>query len=936
MASWHTLSIDETLSKLNTDAISGLSEKEARVRLEKYGRNVLPEGEPISPLKIFLSQFRDIMVIVLIIAAVISAIIGYQKGTVEEWYDAAVIGIIVVVNSLFGFFQEYGAEKSIQALKAISTSGAEVIREGKAEVIDSSLLAPGDIVLLKAGRRVPADIRLIEAINLSVNEASLTGESIEVSKDADISLPDESYIGDRKNMAFSGSMVTYGRGAGCVVETGENTEIGKIAGMLHEPSEPTPLQVKLDAMGKQIAVAILGISVAIFLFGLLRGIDAVEMFLTAVSLAVAAIPEGLPAVVTISLALGLQRMVRRNALLRKLPAVEALGSATVICTDKTGTLTKGEMTVVKVRTPACEYRVTGEGFNPSGSVLDGERSVLFSDSSEIADDDRLLYQMVETGVICSDARLSENDGRWEVNGAVTEGSIHVLARKLSISPSLLFERNPRVFEISFDSSRKMMCTVNRSPDGSYVVHVKGAPERILPRCNRIMSSSGPVEMTDPAREEILASAQLMASQSLRTLSFARKRIDPELAARLPSMSPEEASDLLEKDLIFLGVAGIMDPPRPDAIAAIREAQEAGIRVVMITGDHQLTAESIAGMMGIIDADRRSAPHSLTGVELDRMDDKALYDAVGSVNVYARVSPEHKRRIVSALKKRGEVVAMTGDGINDAPALKKADIGIAMGITGTDVTKEAADMILLDDNFASIVHAVEEGRAIYDNIRKFVNYLLSCNSGEVLTMFLATMVFMAPEMMPFLLPIQILWMNLVTDGLPALALGVDPPDSDLMKRPPRSPDERPITKEMFLRIALVGVIIAAGTLFSFWLELREFGAGPDGIVKARTVAFTTVVMFEMFYVLSARSFKHTFFSIGPLRNRKLLAAVAISILLQAAVLYIPPISAIFRTVPLDLMDWLIVIGISSTVFIIIESIKAIRWKIDEKMSAEKGA
>ncbi len=931
MVSWHTMPAEETLKALKSDGSRGLSSQEAVRRLEKYGRNVLPEADPISPMKIFLSQFKDIMVIVLIIAALVSAFIGYHRGTVEEWYDAIVIGIIVVVNALFGFFQEYKAEKSLQALRAMSSPRAEVIRDGRIMTIDSSLLVPGDIVLLKAGAKVPADIRLIEAVNLRVNEASLTGESREVTKAADAALPESTYIGDRKNMVFSGSTITYGRGAGCVVETGERTEMGKIAGMLQEPSEPTPLQVKLEIMGKQIAAAILGISVAIFLFGVFQGIDVLEMFLTAVSLAVAAIPEGLPAVVTISLALGLQRMVRRNALLRKLPAVEALGSATVICTDKTGTLTKGEMTVVDVRTPSATYSVSGEGFKPEGEVKEGDRAVSFSEG---AGSDILLYQLVETGVVCSDAVLSEIDGRWDISGTVTEGSIHVLARKLGLSPGALRDKNPRVFEISFDSSRKMMSTVNADPDGGYTVHVKGAPERLIPRCSMVMTESGPVKMDDRMRDEILATAQLMASRALRTLSFARKPLDRELASSLSSMEPEEASELLERDLVFLGMVGIMDPPRPDAMEAIKEAQRAGIKVVMITGDHQLTAESIASMMGIIEkgGEPPSQGVSLTGVELDRMDDDELFDAVGRIRVYARVSPEHKRRIVSALKKRGEIVAMTGDGVNDAPALKKADIGIAMGITGTDVTKEAADMVLLDDNFASIVHAIEEGRAIYDNIRKFVNYLLSCNSGEVMTMFLATMVFISPEMMPFLLPIQILWMNLVTDGLPALALGVDPPDRDLMDRPPRSPDEKPITKEMFIRIAAVGLIIAVGTLITFWIEITEWGTGTYGINKARTVAFTTVVMFQMFYVLSARSFRHTFFSVGVFGNRKLLAAIAISLLLQAAVIYVPPISAIFRTVPLDLMDWLIIAGLSSSVFIIVESMKALRERAQRHSGA----
>ncbi len=928
MVSWHGLSVEETLSVLKTDASAGVSSSEAARRLEKYGPNVLPEAEPISPLKILLSQFKDIMVIVLIVAAVISAFIGHHRGTVEEWYDAIVIGIIVVVNALFGFFQEYRAEKSLHALKAMSSPRAEVIRDGRVITVDSSALVPGDIVILKAGAKVPADIRLIEAANLRVKEASLTGESSEVSKDPDTVLPEETYLGDRKNMVFSGSTVTYGRGAGCVVETGENTEIGKIAGMLQEPSEPTPLQVKLEVMGKQIALAILGISVAIFLFGLVQGIDAVEMFLTAVSLAVAAIPEGLPAVVTISLALGLQRMVRRNALLRKLPAVEALGSATVICTDKTGTLTKGEMTVVEVRTPSSVYSVTGEGFSPEGEVRGHGGTVNFS-AGEV--NDNLLYLMVETGVVCSDASLSENNGKWEVMGPVTEGSIHVLARKLGLNPDEMRKEHPRIFELAFDSSRKMMTTVNAGGEGEYIVHVKGAPERVIPRCSTIMTEAGPVEMDDRRRDEVLASAQMMASRALRTLSFARKSLSSDDALALKSMTPEEASEFLEHDLTFFGVVGIMDPPRPDAMAAIREAQQAGIKVVMITGDHQLTAESIASMMGIIDGANSAQPASLTGVELDRMSDDELYDVIEETRVYARVSPEHKRRIVQALKKRGEIVAMTGDGVNDAPALKKADIGIAMGITGTDVTKEAADMVLLDDNFASIVHAIEEGRAIYDNIRKFVNYLLSCNSGEVMTMFLATMVFISPAMMPFLLPIQILWMNLVTDGLPALALGVDPPDNDLMQRPPRRPDEKPITKEMFVRIALVGVIIAIGTLFTFWLEITEWGTSDNAIARARTVAFTTVVMFQMFYVLSSRSFRHTLFSIGPLKNRKLLAAVIISVLLQVAVIYIPPVSAIFRTVPLDLMDWVIIMAVSSSVFIIIESMKA----VGERMNRAQG-
>jgi Ca2+-transporting ATPase len=902
---WYHLESDEVLKKLDSSPI-GLDDKDAAARLETYGPNELVETQRVSPLKMFLRQFADLMVIILIIAAVISASIGFYhmfyegKGMADEIFDAIVIMIIVILNAVFGFVQEYKAEQAIQALKAMAAPTARAFRDGEAIQVPARELVPGDVIALATGDRIPADGRLIEAINLNADEASLTGESVPVGK-LTHSLKGEIFLGDRRNMVYSGTAIESGRGKAVIVCTGMQTELGKIAGMVQELEEEPPLKARINRMAKQIGIIVLVAVGIVFAVGALRGIDVVKMFLTAVSLAVAAIPEGLPAVVTISLALGVQRMVRRHALIRRLPAVETLGSATVICSDKTGTLTKGEMNIRTIQTDDSIFKVKGDGFTPEGKFYEGEEEI---DPLK----NETLKLLLKVGILCNDSELVQKDELWSIDGDTTEGTLLVAARRAGMDfDDCCMEE--RIGEIGFSSDRKRMTTIHQA-NPSKIAYSKGATESLLEISDRILEDGKVVPLHTEKKDSINRATEEMAKRGLRTLALAYRPLPDDLV--------DFSEESVEEDLIFLGHVGMIDAPRSDAVKAIEECKGAGIHVVMITGDHKLTATAVAKEMGLIE---EHVDHAITGSELSKMTDEDLYDNVEQTPVYARVSPADKLRIIDAWKKRGHIVAMTGDGVNDAPALKKADIGVAMGITGTDVSKESADMILTDDNFASIVHSVEEGRSIYDNIRKFVLYLLSCNTGEVATMFIATMLFVDPRVLPFLLPVQILWMNLVTDGLPALALGVDPAAPDVMERKPKDPNEPPITRDMIAIMIAVGLIMAIGTLLVFHFA---FESGVD-IDRARTMAFTTLVMFQMFFVFSARSPYIPLHKLGFLGNKKLILAVAVSILLQLMIIYFAPLQTAFSTSPLELTDWVWIVLTASSVLIVMESFKTWRYR-----------
>ncbi len=918
----------ETAFERQASSPTGLSKGEAAKRLADVGPNELVQTTRVSPLRIFLEQFTDVLVIILIIAAAISGYLGLSKGESAELWDAILIAIIVILNSVLGFVQEFRAERSLQALKALAAPKAHVVREGEVLPIPARELVPGDVVLLAAGDKIPADVRLFEAASLRTNEASLTGESTPVSK-MTAPLPRDAFLGDRKNMAFMGTTVEGGRGKGLVTATGMSTELGKIAGLVQqETKEETPLQRQLDRLGRQIGLIILGIAAAVFLLMFFKEVDPFAnlelLFLTAVGLAVAAIPEGLPAVVTISLALGLQRMIRRHALIRKLPAVEALGSATVICSDKTGTLTKGEMNVRALAVGGRTYEVRGEGFDPAGEIqLDGRAT----DLAHATD----LGEVLVCGVLCNDAALKKEGDRWTCEGDPTEGALVVAAMRAGLDADILRAEQPRVAEIAFTSERKMMSTLHApvsaaalqeilavsedrrhlslSEIGAKMLYVKGAPERILAACDHHLVNGQRVPLTDYDRKQYLFQNQEMATRALRVLGLASRSF--------PGEVPPLREAGLEAGLTFLGLVGMMDAPRQDAVAAIDRCRKAGIQVVMITGDHKLTAMAVAREMGILAEGERA----LTGEELDKVPEDDLVRDVEHVKVYARVSPEHKMRIVDAWEKKGHVVAMTGDGVNDAPALKRADLGVAMGITGTDVAKESADMVLTDDNFASIVAAVEEGRGIYENIRKFVAYLLSANAGEVLIMLLATLFVVNPDFLPFFTPVQLLWINLVTDGLPALALGVDPYPTDIMKRPPRDPKEGVLSKDIGFLIVVVAAILTVGTLGIFAWELAD-GSDPT---RTQTVAFTTIVFFELFLVFAIRSPRQTVWQVGFFTNKKLIYAVLISMALQIMVIYVPFFQVPFHTQALTAWDWVRTVLIAISAYLVVEALKILRQR-----------
>jgi Ca2+-transporting ATPase len=915
--------VEAVIAALKSDGARGLSEADASARLERFGRNELAAEKPLPAWRRFLAQFQDVLVILLLIATAISAGLWLLERDAALPYEAIAIFAVVLLNAAMGYVQEARAEAAVAALRAMSAAHATVIRDGQRRSIAAVDVVPGDVIMVEEGDTFPADARLLESYALQAAEAALTGESLPVTKEVAL-IAEEVALGDRHNMLFSGTAATYGHGKAIVTETGMRTEMGRIAGLLEgTPDEATPLQRELDRTGKILGVVV--IAIALLMIATILVVEDVhgaaaffEVLILGVALAVAAVPEGLPAIVTAVLAIGVQRMAGRNAIIRHLAAVETLGSASVIASDKTGTLTRNEMTVRVVETAGGRVIFEGSGYAPEGAVqkcgggaIEGTLKVELERALAVADR-------------ANNAALLLSDGRWTAQGDPTEAALIVAARKCGLSSASLNERLPRVGEVPFSSERKLMSTIHRDteqPDRG-IVFTKGAPDVLLNRCAFEVLGEGRRPLTPERRAEILQVNEQLAGEALRTLAVAARWLPGDVLAQ-HTAHPDEG---VERDLVFAGLIGMIDPPRAEAKQAVALARSAGIRPLMITGDHPRTAAVIARELGISADDR-----AITGAELDKLSDDALPATVAAVSVYARVNPEHKLRIVDALRRTGAVVAMTGDGVNDAPALKRADIGIAMGITGTDVSKQAADMILADDNFASIVAAVEEGRAIFANIRKFLRYLLSSNIGEVLTMFFGVLlekpIGLHAEGEAVVLPLlatQILWINLVTDGAPALALGVDPADDGLMQQPPRPVGEGVLTGRMWRGIVLVGVIMAAGTLFVLDASLPGgFVKGSGGLPHAQTMAFTTLMLFQVFNVVNARSDERSAFS-RLFTNRWLWIAISASLALQVAVVHVAFLQRAFGTVALTPGDWLFCTAIASSVLWLREASKLVRF------------
>jgi len=907
------------LAALGVEPHDGLSEDEARARLDKHGRNELAAEEPTPAWRRFLAQFQDVLVILLLVATAISAVLWLVERDSQLPYEAIAIFSIVMLNALMGYVQEARAEAAVTALRHMAAAFASVVRGGQRRSVPAAEIVPGDIILVEEGDTIPADARLLQSTALQVAEAALTGESLPVSKDV-AALDEEATLGDRCNMLFSGTAATYGRGKAVVTATGAGTELGRIAGMLKEaPQEATPLQKELDRLGKMLGVIV--VVIAVVMIGTIvsvehvRGLSALfDVLILGVALAVAAVPEGLPAVVTAVLSMGVQRMAKRNAIVRRLAAVETLGSADVIASDKTGTLTRNEMTVRAVATASGQVRLGGTGYAPTGDItvasgtpLDGDHRVEFERALSVGDR-------------ANNAVLQEHDGRWTVQGDPTEGALVVAARKAGLSGESLDARFERVAEIPFSSERKLMTTVHTDAESEerVLAFTKGAPDVLVARCSHELVGREHRPLTAERREQILRTNEELAGQALRTLGVALR----ELPAH--SFDPGAVDESLEEELVFIGLIGMIDPPREETKPAVERARSAGIRPIMITGDHPITAAVIARELGISEDGV-----AVTGSELEKLTDAELERVVQESSVYARVNPEHKLRIVKALQKGGHTVAMTGDGVNDAPALKTADIGVAMGITGTDVSREASDLVLTDDNFATIVGAVEEGRAIFSNIRKFLRYLLSSNIGEVMTMFFgvlfAGVIGLQPEGHGLVLPLlatQILWINLVTDGAPALALGVDRGHPMLMQRPPRSRSEGVVSRKMWAGILIVSPVMALGTL------LMLDAAMPKGLIEGtgsleygQTMAFTTLVFFQLFNVFNARSDERSALP-RLFRNRWLWLALGFSLALQVAVTTVPFLQAAFSTVALSGRDWALCAVVASSVLWVRELSKLI--------------
>jgi len=904
MPNWHSMEVDQVLKELNTDPHQGLSDEEVRSRLEKYGYNELKKEEQVSPFTLFFNQFKNILILILLVAIGLSALVG-------EVVDAVIIAVIVVFCAVLGFIQEYRAERALEALKKMLSPTITGLRGGREEEIPSKDLVPGDILLLEAGDKIPTDARLVEIHSVRCDEAPLTGESIPVGKDIKPLSPDIP-VSDKKNMVFTGTTVTYGRGKAVVTATGMSTEFGKIAEeVMAVKTEATPLEKRTKEIGKWLGIIALSICFLVAGISVIREILGgkidlafiITMVMFAVALAVAAVPEALPAIVTGALAIGMHQMAKRNALIRKMPAVETLGCTTVICSDKTGTLTKGEMTVRKIFTAGRMIEVTGAGYEPVGEFR-GSDKIHVGESEPIR-------KLLLGGLLCNDSVLEKAEGKWIIKGDPTEGALTVAAVKAGLHETEVRLENPRVEEIPFSSERKRMTTIHQMEDGKRMAFMKGAPEVVLEKCSYITDGDGHRPLTGEERAKFLNVNEEMAQDALRVLGVAYREL-PE--------GTECVEEAIEKDLIFIGLAGMMDPPREEAIEAIRVCKEIHIRPVMITGDHKLTAVAVAKEIGIYkDGDR-----VLTGVELEKMDEEEFEKIVDKVTVYARVSPMDKLKIVKAWKKKGEVVAMTGDGVNDAPALKHADIGIAMGITGTDVAKEASDMVLADDNFATIVKAIERGRWVYDNIKKYLAYLMQCNITEVVVIG-GVVLMMGPEFLP-LLPAAILYMNLATDGLPALALGVSPPDPDIMKRPPRDPKESIFgwdVKSFILRAVLIECPFF---YFIFFHKLSD-------ITWARTEVFFLFIIIELVVALNCRSLIYSIFKVPP--HKWLLIALAWEIGLITVLIQIPSVRDAFGITKPSFSDLTIIVGFGLVVFAIIEVTKVIlrrRMVVGRRISA----
>lgn len=907
--------VGDVIAALDTNVEKGLSTQEARARLARFGRNELEAEQPVPRWRKFLAQFADVLILLLIIAAAISAAVWLYQLDTPLPYEAIAIITIVLLNATMGYVQQQRAEEALASLRRTLAAQATVIRDGIQQVIPAAELVPGDIILLGEGDRIPADARLVESISLRTMEAALTGESVPVEKDPD-PLDEAESVGDQRNMVFSGTVVTFGRGRAVVAATGMQTQMGRIAGMLEKsPEETTPLQRELDRVGKILGAIVVAIAIVIIATVLLvenvEGAGIFDVLILGVALAVAAVPEGLPAVVTAVLSIGVQRMAKSNAIVRRLAAVETLGSANVIASDKTGTLTRNEMTVRTVVTSSGRVTFSGTGYAPNGDAYaEGQREIEGGLRRE-------LEQALTIADRVNNAVLEQIDNRWTIQGDPTEGALIVAARKAGLKAADLDARYPRIAEIPFSSERKLMSTVHadRENSGGLIIMTKGAPDVLLGRCSHELVGDSVQPLTEARRAEILERNNELAGEALRTLACAFRH--------LPEGEPPKLSERLETDLIFVALYGLIDPPRREVKEAVRRAKSAGIRPIMITGDHPKTAAVIASELDISPDGR-----VISGAELEAMTDADLDQIVSDVSVYARANPEHKLRIVEALKRQNLTVAVTGDGVNDAPALKSADIGIAMGITGTDVSREAADIVLADDNFATIVAAIEEGRAIFANIRKFLRYLLSSNVGEVMTMFfgvlLADAIGLTATDDGLALPLvatQILWINLITDGAPALALGVDPADPDFMNQRPRPRGEGVLTGQMWRGIIFVGVIMAAGTLLV--LDASLPGGFIDGVgnqTHAQTMAFTTLVLFQLFNVFNARSDEKSAF-VGLFRNGWLLGAVFFSLILQFLVVYVPFLQEAFSTTALSLEDWLLCAVVASSVLWLRELDKA---------------
>lgn len=908
---WQAIDTQQTISFLNSDSHRGLSSDTVERRQQYFGTNELKETRGRSPLTILWDQFTNIMLVMLIAVAIVSAILDLQQGNFPK--DAIAIFTIVILNGILGYFQESRAEKALAALKRLSSPFVRVIRDSRIQEIEAKELVPGDIMLLEAGVQIPADGRLLEVQNLQIAESTLTGEATAVNKDAHAILGSDALLGDRLNLVFKGTEVVQGRAKAIVIKTGMETEIGRIAAMIQGvESEPTPLQQRMTQLGNVLVGGSMALVALVVIVGVLRsGWSAfAELLEISLSMAVAVVPEGLPAVVTVTLAIGTQKMIRRQALIRKLPAVETLGSVTTICSDKTGTLTQNKMVVQKVYTGSYHFNVTGSGYEPSGTFYCQDNQQIETETE--------VKKLFQACVLCNDALLqhsrniAEKKTNWSILGDPTEGALLTLAGKTEIFKEELEKTMPRVGEFPFDSERKRMSVIvdnsveNQSP---YLMFTKGSTELILERCDRLLSKNSPELLEDTQKQEILETNNHLASIGLRVLGFAYKPL-----AEIPPANTEDAS---ERGLIWLGLVGMLDAPRIEVSEAVQRCRKAGIRPVMITGDHPLTAMAIADKLGI--ATIRDS--SLTGQEIEQMSDRELEGIVTKVSVYARVSPEHKLRIVKALQKRGEFVAMTGDGVNDAPALKQADIGIAMGITGTDVSKEASDMILLDDNFATIVAATEEGRVVYDNIRRFIKYILGSNIGEVLTIAAAPLLGLGGVPLS---PLQILWMNLVTDGLPALALALEPAEPNVMNRPPYSPRESIFSRGLGLYMVRIGIIFALLTIgLMVWsYNYDSLDGNPD---RWKTMVFTTLCLAQMGHALAVRSDTKLTIEMNPFSNPYVLGAVTLTTVLQLLLIYVAPLRNFFNTHLLSPTELAICFGFSMLMFVWIELEKIFhRW------------